>query len=193
MQKTGKDSQLRVQEDEGEWSADGYSADSDSVQEDTSSEEDEVPQTAAALQPESETGKTSPPPSNATATTTTITKRKKKKVPIRWDFPPAQNTLAAERLCDTAPPTKKRRRRLSTPAASDPLQALRDDIFVTIYATFQRVRALGLDTYSLKVRNRTLRSLTRSCLYHQQESQLERTKRDAEALLSKHCRTLSSN
>ncbi|AP_000356.1 22K [Murine mastadenovirus A] len=93
MQKTGKDSQLRVQEDEGEWSADGYSADSDSVQEDTSSEEDEVPQTAAALQPESETGKTSPPPSNATATTTTITKRKKKKVPIRWDFPPAQNTL----------------------------------------------------------------------------------------------------
>lgn len=69
------------------------------------------------------------------------------------------------------------------------MQALRELIFPTLYAVFQQARGChgGLGG-RLKVRNRTLRSLTRSCLYHRGLEQLQRTKQDAEELLTKYCR-----
>lgn len=69
--------------------------------------------------------------------------------------------------------------------SSDPVtQALRDEIFPTLYATYQQSRA---HPASLKIKNRTLRSLTRSCLYHKTEQQLRRTLADAESLFQKYC------
>ena len=63
-------------------------------------------------------------------------------------------------------------------------QKLREQIFPTLYAIFQQSRAQQCD---LKVKNRSLRSLTRSCLYHKKEDQLQRTLTDSETLLSKYC------
>lgn len=63
-------------------------------------------------------------------------------------------------------------------------KALREKIFPTLYAVFQQSRGQERD---LKVKNRSLRSLTRSCLYHKSEAQLERTLEDSEALFSKYC------
>lgn len=66
---------------------------------------------------------------------------------------------------------------------------LRDTIFPTLYAIFQQARGQQDD---LKVRNRSLRSLTRSCLYYQSPEQLQRTKEDAEALFNKYCQQSKS-
>lgn len=77
------------------------------------------------------------------------------------------------------------------PASEDPetVHSLRENIFPTIYAIFQQARGFhGGLSGRLKVRNRTLRSLTRSCLYHRAPEQLLRTRQDAEELLSKYCR-----
>ncbi|BBF72839.1 33K [Mastadenovirus eidoli] len=63
-------------------------------------------------------------------------------------------------------------------------QQLRENIFPTLYAIFQQSRGKNL---CLKVKNRSLRSLTRSCLYHKKEQQLRRTQQDAELLLQKYC------
>ncbi|AMB43095.1 33K [Bat mastadenovirus WIV10] len=63
-------------------------------------------------------------------------------------------------------------------------KALREKIFPTLYAVFQQSRGQERD---LKVKNRSLRSLTRSCLYHKSEAQLQRTLEDSEALFSKYC------
>ncbi|QDZ17472.1 33K [Ovine adenovirus 8] len=63
-------------------------------------------------------------------------------------------------------------------------EKLRELIFPTLYAIFQQTRA---QRCHLKVKNRSLRSLTRSCLYHNREDQLQRTLTDAETLLSKYC------
>lgn len=73
---------------------------------------------------------------------------------------------------------------------SSSLSQLREQIFPTIYAAFQQCRGGngGLCSNAVKVRNRTLRSLTRSCLYHRKLEQLERTQRDAEELLERLCR-----
>lgn len=61
---------------------------------------------------------------------------------------------------------------------------LRNRIFPTLYAIFQQSRG---QQQELKVKNRSLRSLTRSCLYHKNEDQLQRTLEDAEALFHKYC------
>lgn len=61
---------------------------------------------------------------------------------------------------------------------------LRNRIFPTLYAIFQQSRGQNQE---LKIKNRTLRSLTRSCLYHKSEDQLQRTLEDAEALFHKYC------
>ncbi|APG53808.1 33K [simian adenovirus 55] len=63
---------------------------------------------------------------------------------------------------------------------------LRNRIFPTLYAIFQQSRGKHQE---LKIKNRTLRSLTRSCLYHKSEDQLQRTLEDAEALFHKYCST----
>ncbi|AGT77962.1 splicing factor [Human mastadenovirus D] len=71
-------------------------------------------------------------------------------------------------------------------AANEPLttRELRNRIFPTLYAIFQQSRG---QQQELKVKNRSLRSLTRSCLYHKNEDQLQRTLEDAEALFHKYC------
>ncbi|AIT70987.1 protein 33 kDa [Simian adenovirus DM-2014] len=61
---------------------------------------------------------------------------------------------------------------------------LRNRIFPTLYAIFQQSRGQEPE---LKIKNRSLRSLTRSCLYHKNEEQLQRTLDDAEALFNKYC------
>ncbi|AGT76902.1 splicing factor [Human mastadenovirus B] len=70
--------------------------------------------------------------------------------------------------------------------ANEPAQTreLRNRIFPTLYAIFQQSRG---QEQELKVKNRSLRSLTRSCLYHKSEDQLQRTLEDAEALFNKYC------
>lgn len=76
--------------------------------------------------------------------------------------------------------------RKAAAAAAEPahVSQLRAKIFPTLYAIFQQSRG-GQD--ALKIRNRTLRSLTKSCLYHREEAKLERTLSDAEALFEKYC------
>ncbi|AGT75477.1 splicing factor [Human mastadenovirus D] len=71
-------------------------------------------------------------------------------------------------------------------AADEPFttRELRNRIFPTLYAIFQQSRG---QQQELKVKNRSLRSLTRSCLYHKNEDQLQRTLEDAEALFHKYC------
>ncbi|YP_009214.1 33K [Porcine adenovirus 3] len=77
-------------------------------------------------------------------------------------------------------------RKAAAAAAAEPahVSQLRAKIFPTLYAIFQQSRG-GQD--ALKIRNRTLRSLTKSCLYHREEAKLERTLSDAEALFEKYC------
>ncbi|ADR77847.1 33K [Murine adenovirus 2] len=79
--------------------------------------------------------------------------------------------------------------RATSAAEPGQLSELREHIFPTIYAAFQQCRGGhgGLCSDTVKVRNRTLRSLTRSCLYHRKIEQLERTRKDAEELLQRLC------
>lgn len=81
---------------------------------------------------------------------------------------------------------------LVSPAAADPenTRQLRNKIFPTLYAIFQRSRGTP---ETLKIRNRSLRSLFKSCLYHKTEAQLQRTSEDAEALLQKYCAGLHTD
>lgn len=64
----------------------------------------------------------------------------------------------------------------------------RNKIFPTLYAIFQQARGYP---ETLKIKNRSLRSLVKSCLYHKTETQLKRTSEDAEALLQKYCARLA--
>lgn len=110
---------------------------------------------------------------------------------------PGSRPRAPLRLAAAPPEAPKKRPRQHGPKSSDrplrpaapegePLttQQLRTRIFPTLYAIFQQSR--GKPT-ALKIKNRTLRSLIRSCLYHKSEDQLQRTQEDAEALLRKYC------
>lgn len=96
----------------------------------------------------------------------------------------------------TAPskrPTKKqpaatkrsiRKRSNNSIEESPETRELRKRIFPTLYAIFQQSRG---QEHELKIKNRSLRSLTRSCLYLKSEDQLQRTLEDAEALFNKYC------
>ncbi|AZR66941.1 33K [Human mastadenovirus C] len=126
----------------------------------------------------------------------------------RWDTTgtrAAPTAPAAAAAAATAAVTQKQRRpdsktltkpKKSTAAAAgggalrlapnEPVSTreLRNRIFPTLYAIFQQSRG---QEQELKIKNRSLRSLTRSCLYHKSEDQLRRTLEDAEALFSKYC------
>ncbi|AMB43035.1 33K [Bat mastadenovirus WIV13] len=91
----------------------------------------------------------------------------------RWDI---KHTVPSE-----AKKATPKAANLSSTAAAD---KLRDSIFPTLYAIFQQSRG---QEKGLKIKNRSLRSLTRSCFYHKNEAQLLRTRRDAELLLRKYC------
>ncbi|QKF54477.1 33K [Skunk adenovirus HUN/2009] len=84
---------------------------------------------------------------------------------------------------------KKAAPRVRAAAAEDnqETRSLRNRIFPTLYAIFQQSR--GCPT-AFKIKNRSLRSLLKSCLYHKNEAQLLRTQDDAEALLNKYCQSL---
>lgn len=110
--------------------------------------------------------------------------------------PPSSKGRLSVALPRPATSSPRRCRRRQTPSAratsaAEPgqLSELREHIFPTIYAAFQQCRGGhgGLCSDTVKVRNRTLRSLTRSCLYHRKIEQLERTRKDAEELLQRLC------
>ncbi|ADD17115.1 protein 33K [bat adenovirus 3] len=82
------------------------------------------------------------------------------------------------------PPRRSRTAALTTAEDSQETRQLRNRIFPTLYAIFQQSR--GSPT-AFKIKNRSLRSLLKSCLYHKSETQLLRTEDDAEALLNKYC------
>ncbi|BBE29317.1 33K [Bat mastadenovirus] len=84
----------------------------------------------------------------------------------------------------------KRKPTLTGAEDSQNTRHLRNLIFPTLYAIFQQSR--GAPT-ALKIKNRSLRSLLKSCLYHKSEEQLQRTQEDAEALLNKYCQGLEPN
>lgn len=83
----------------------------------------------------------------------------------------------------TTRPRKEKTSAIATRQDTPVAQELRKRIFPTLYAIFQQSRGQQLE---LKVKNRSLRSLTRSCLYHRREDQLQRTLEDAEALFNKY-------
>ncbi|WIV79575.1 33K [Canine mastadenovirus A] len=104
----------------------------------------------------------------------------------RWDQ--KEKPLAKQKLKRRPTPLKSPK-----PAAGEDnhqTRQLRNRIFPTLYAIFQQSR--GSPT-ALKIKNRSLRSLLRSCLYHKSEEQLLRTRNDAEALLNKYCQGLESS
>lgn len=84
------------------------------------------------------------------------------------------------------PATAKRPTRTGNSSNKESPEAreLRKRIFPTLYAIFQQSRG---QEHELKIKNRSLRSLTRSCLYLKSEDQLQRTLQDAEALFNKYC------
>ncbi|AZI15578.1 protein 33K [Human adenovirus 41] len=106
----------------------------------------------------------------------------------RWDTvsiagsPPAP-VAPTKRSEKTTRPRKEKTSAIATRQDTPVAQELRKRIFPTLYAIFQQSRGQQLE---LKVKNRSLRSLTRSCLYHRREDQLQRTLEDAEALFNKY-------
>ncbi|AMQ95240.1 33K [Human adenovirus 40] len=106
----------------------------------------------------------------------------------RWDTvsiagSPTAPAAPTKRL-EKTPRVRKTSSAIATRQDSPATQELRKRIFPTLYAIFQQSRGQQLE---LKVKNRSLRSLTRSCLYHRSEDQLQRTLEDAEALFNKYC------
>lgn len=135
----------------------------------------------------------SPPPcSNTTIIATTGSPCGPPPPPPRTPAPARRRPAAGRGAAAAAAPRARARRPAAAAAATDSssLSQLREQIFPTIYAAFQQCRGGngGLCSNAVKVRNRTLRSLTRSCLYHRKLEQLERTQRDAEELLERLCR-----
>lgn len=93
------------------------------------------------------------------------------------------STAPTKRSEKTTRPRKEKISAIATRQDTPVAQELRKRIFPTLYAIFQQSRGQQLE---LKVKNRSLRSLTRSCLYHRREDQLQRTLEDAEALFNKY-------
>ncbi|UNB11316.1 splicing factor [Human mastadenovirus A] len=116
------------------------------------------------------------------------TVNKSQKASRRWDttetsvvnMAPSKRSTKNRRLTDQQPTRKTGSSNKESPEARE----LRKRIFPTLYAIFQQSRG---QEHELKIKNRSLRSLTRSCLYLKSEDQLQRTLQDAEALFNKYC------
>lgn len=93
---------------------------------------------------------------------------------------PSKRSTKNRRLTDQQATRKTGSSNKESPEARE----LRKRIFPTLYAIFQQSRG---QEHELKIKNRSLRSLTRSCLYLKSEDQLQRTLQDAEALFNKYC------
>ncbi|ALE30474.1 33K [Simian adenovirus 17] len=140
---------------------------------------------AARSRPAQKQQQQRPPPSPPTPPPGSL------KASRRWDavsIAGSPKAPAAPTRQKARPPRKTSRQTVSSAIAtrqdSAATQELRKRIFPTLYAIFQQSRGQQLE---LKVKNRSLRSLTRSCLYHRREDQLQRTLEDAEALFNKYC------
>ncbi|APC26071.1 33K [Bat mastadenovirus G] len=99
-------------------------------------------------------------------------------------------TTAKKHRRPATPPKRNRVASLTTSEDTQQTRQLRNRIFPTLYAIFQQSR--GSPT-AFKIKNRSLRSLLKSCLYHKSEAQLLRTEDDAEALLNKYCQAEGLN
>ncbi|AIA22361.1 p33k [California sea lion adenovirus 1] len=102
----------------------------------------------------------------------------------RWDLVPEAD-IHEESSLQPIHPKKGRKTNQEFPNQNNAVKALQAQIFPTLYATFQQIQAQGGKQYT--IRNRTFRSLVKSCLYHQAEGQLRRTLEDAEKLFKKYC------
>ncbi|AVQ69331.1 33 kDa protein [Human mastadenovirus E] len=164
---------------------DSTQAEEDSLQD---SLEDEEVEEAVAARPSSSAEKAS------STDTISAPGRGPARPHSRWDetgrFPNPTTQTAPTTLKKTKPAARKFTAAAAAGglriAANEPVQTreLRNRIFPTLYAIFQQSRG---QEQELKVKNRSLRSLTRSCLYHKSEDQLQRTLEDAEALFNKYC------
>ncbi|AJA02181.1 33 kDa protein [Human adenovirus 21] len=195
----------QAEEEMEDW--DSQAEEVDSLEEDSLEEEDEEAEEveeATAAKQLSSAAETSKSPDSSTATISAPGRGAQRRPNSRWDetgrFPnPTTDSKTARqsRQKKTAATTVTRKpavRKSTTSAAggglritaNEPAQTreLRNRIFPTLYAIFQQSRG---QEQELKVKNRSLRSLTRSCLYHKSEDQLQRTLEDAEALFNKYC------
>ncbi|AAW33265.1 33 kDa protein [Human adenovirus B3] len=198
----------QAEEEMEDW--DSQAEEVDSLEEDSLEEEDEEAEEveeATAAKQLSSAAETSKSPDSSTATISAPGRGAQRRPNSRWDetgrFPnptTASKTVSKSRQPqqkNTAATTVTRKpavRKSTTSAAggglritaNEPAQTreLRNRIFPTLYAIFQQSRG---QEQELKVKNRSLRSLTRSCLYHKSEDQLQRTLEDAEALFNKYC------
>ncbi|AAW33359.1 33 kDa protein [Human adenovirus 21] len=195
----------QAEEEMEDW--DSQAEEVDSLEEDSLEEEDEEAEEveeATAAKQLSSAAETSKSPDSSTATISAPGRGAQRRPNSRWDetgrFPnptTASKTARQPRQKKTAATTVTRKpavRKSTTSAAggglritaNEPAQTreLRNRIFPTLYAIFQQSRG---QEQELKVKNRSLRSLTRSCLYHKSEDQLQRTLEDAEALFNKYC------
>ncbi|AP_000279.1 33K [simian adenovirus 21] len=183
----------------------------DSLEEDSLEEEDEEAEEveeATAAKQLSSAAETSKATDSTTATISAPGRGAQHRPNSRWDE--TGRLPNATTASKTAPITARKSRQKKTTAArtssrkpaavrkptagagglritaNEPAQTreLRNRIFPTLYAIFQQSRG---QEQELKVKNRSLRSLTRSCLYHKSEDQLQRTLEDAEALFNKYC------
>ncbi|ALE15309.1 p33K [bottlenose dolphin adenovirus 2] len=98
--------------------------------------------------------------------------------------PPPLKKAKKETRWDIAPNADRQSQKNSEQTESASTEALRAKIFPILYAVFQKSRGRR---QKHKIRNRSLRSLTKSCLYHNSETQLQRTLEDADSLLNKYC------
>ncbi|AAW33449.1 33 kDa protein [Human adenovirus 16] len=202
----------QAEEEMEDW--DSQAEEVDSLEEDSLEEEDEEAEEveeATAAKQLSSAAETSKSPDSSTATISAPGRGAQRRPNSRWDetgrFP---NPTTASKTAPTAVSKSRQPRQKKTAAttvtrkpavrksttsaaggglritANEPAQTreLRNRIFPTLYAIFQQSRG---QEQELKVKNRSLRSLTRSCLYHKSEDQLQRTLEDAEALFNKYC------
>ncbi|QFX65720.1 p33K [Mastadenovirus porcusquartum] len=106
----------------------------------------------------------------------------------RWDLMPEDAAAIKDSFLEPAGKRKAHRQprpRSPSPRPDPAIKALQNQIFPTLYTVFQQIQAQGGKQYT--VRNRTFRSLVKSCLYHQSETQLRRTLEDADKLFQKYC------
>ncbi|AGT78006.1 splicing factor [Human mastadenovirus D] len=160
-----------VEEMEEEWDS---QAEEDEWEEETEEEElEEVEEEQATEQPVAAPSAPAAPP------VTDTTSAAPAKPPRRWDR--VKGDAKKKQVRGVAGGGGGLRIAANEPSTT---RELRNRIFPTLYAIFQQSRG---QQQELKVKNRSLRSLTRSCLYHKNEDQLQRTLEDAEALFHKYC------
>ncbi|AGK27178.1 33K [Simian mastadenovirus C] len=180
QQRAKKQQELLQHMEEEEEASDAWDSQAEEASEDEEMEGWDSPDEAEEEEVEDEAIGEKPPASSALSPsrlpkTRVPTPGGSRKASRRWDTTGSPKKSKASSRSATAFSAAK-----DSPAARE----LRNRIFPTLYAIFQQSRG---QQQELKIKNRSLRSLTRSCLYHRREDQLQRTLDDAEALFNKYC------